>query len=129
MTQEALKLTLEFVESIKLGSRSASVEQQRQVITAIKEALAQPEQECPNLKNCNGACFQCEYFNVETGKMEYPVAQPERKAAATPQRTWVGLTDDEIMQIWGGIIKYAPSEVRIKYFARAIESKLKEVNT
>ena len=45
------------------------------------------------------------------------------------QRTWVGLFDDEIMQIWGGIIKYAPSEVRIKYFARAIESKLKEVNT
>ena len=44
------------------------------------------------------------------------------------QRTWVGLFDDEIMQIWGGIIKYAPSEVRIKYFARAIESKLKEVN-
>jgi hypothetical protein len=45
------------------------------------------------------------------------------------QRTWVGLFDDEIMQIWGGIIKHAPSEVRIKYFARAIESKLKEVNT
>ena len=45
MTQtEALKLTLEFVESINLGSRSASVEQQRQVITAIKEALAHPEQ-------------------------------------------------------------------------------------
>jgi hypothetical protein len=45
------------------------------------------------------------------------------------KKEWVGLTDDEIMQIWGGIIKYAPSEVRIKYFARAIESKLKEVNT
>jgi hypothetical protein len=90
-------------------------------LETIKEALAQPEQKCPNLKNCNGACFQCEYFNIETGEMEYPVAQL--------QRTWVGLTDVEIMQIWGGIIKYETSEVRIKYFARAIESKMKEINT
>ena len=44
MTQEALKLALEFVKSINLGSRSASVEQQRQVITAIKEALAQTQE-------------------------------------------------------------------------------------
>ena len=45
MTQDELKLVLEFVKSINLGSRSASVEQQRQVITAIEKALAQPEQE------------------------------------------------------------------------------------
>jgi hypothetical protein len=44
VTQEALKLALEFVKSINLGSRSASVEQQRQVITAIKEALAQTQE-------------------------------------------------------------------------------------
>jgi len=41
----------------------------------------------------------------------------------------VGLTDAEAMQIWEGIIKYAPSEIRVKDFARAIESKLKEKNT
>ena len=45
------------------------------------------------------------------------------------KKEWVGLTDEEIMQIWGGIIKYAPSEMRIKDFARAIESKMKEINT
>ena len=45
MEREALKLALEFVESINLGSRSASVEQQRKAITAIKEALAQTAQE------------------------------------------------------------------------------------
>ena len=44
MTQEALKLALEFVKSINLGSRSASVEQQRQVITAIEKALAQTQE-------------------------------------------------------------------------------------
>ena len=45
------------------------------------------------------------------------------------KKEWVGLADEEIMQIWGGIIKYAPSEMRIKDFARAIESKMKEINT
>jgi hypothetical protein len=43
-------------------------------------------------------------------------------------RQWVGLTDDEAMQTWDGIIKYAPGEVRVKDFARAIEAKLKEKN-
>lgn len=47
----------------------------------IEELLAQPAQEppaqkCPNIKNCGGACFQCEYFNAEKGEMEYPVVQP-----------------------------------------------------
>ncbi len=59
------------------------------------------------------------------------MAQPSKEFSGFQEarRTWVGLFDDEIMQIWGGIIKYAPSEVRIKYFARAIESKMKELNT
>ncbi len=41
---KALKLALDFVESINLGSRSASVEQQREVIAICKEALAHPPQ-------------------------------------------------------------------------------------
>jgi hypothetical protein len=45
-----------------------------------------------------------------------------------PQRQWIGLTDEEAMQIWGEIIKYLPGEVRVKDFARAIEAKLKEKN-
>ena len=49
--------------------------------------------------------------------------------AQWPERPWVGLTQDEPMQIWDGIIKYAPSEMRIKDFAQAIETKLKEKNT
>ena len=76
----------------------------------VREKLAQPEQEP----------VADDFFRM--------IADKNPKPFPLPQRTWVGLTDDEIMQIWGGIIKYAPSEVRIKYFARAIESKLKEVN-
>ena len=38
---EVMKLALEFVESINLGSRSASVEKQRKAITALEKALAE----------------------------------------------------------------------------------------
>jgi hypothetical protein len=44
------------------------------------------------------------------------------------KREWIGLTDEEAMQIWEGVIKYAPGEVRLKDFARAIEAKIKEKN-
>jgi len=70
--KEALKLALEALEWCHGGEPCGTGE----AITAIKAALAQ---ECPNLKNCKGACFQCEYFNVDTGMMEYPAAQPAQE--------------------------------------------------
>ena len=44
-----------------------------------------------------------------------------------PQRTWVGLTDEEVSEVFGGDIHAEHSgELR---FVRAIEAKLKELNT
>ena len=43
----------------------------------------------------------------------------------TPQRTWVGLTDEQIAEMWQ---QYNPLH-GIASFARAIEAKLKEKNT
>jgi hypothetical protein len=116
-----------------------------EAIAVVEKALAQPEQECPNLPNCNGGCFQCEYFNVETGEMEYPVAQPEqepvawelgvvngvvtRRPIAPPQRTWVGLTDVERDAITDKVIGFMSCCGWEDDYAKAIESKLKELNT
>jgi hypothetical protein len=42
------------------------------------------------------------------------------------QRTWVGLTDDELFKIWMG----APAETEDRFaFVNAVISKLKEKNT
>jgi len=48
-----------------------------------------------------------------------------------PQRTWVGLTDDEIHDIYDQLAKEGPYSVAItrRNVARAIETKLKELNT
>jgi hypothetical protein len=44
-----------------------------------------PVQECPNYEDCKGACFQCEYFNAETGMTEYPAPLPAQPA----QEQWL----------------------------------------
>jgi hypothetical protein len=46
----------------------------------------------------------------------------------TPQRTWVGLTDEEINVIDAGTMFHEAPEWEMR-FARAIEAKLKEKNT
>ena len=50
-----------------------------------------------------------------------PTASPENACYTEPQRTWVGLTDEEI--------NAAASCQSWKPFAKAIEAKLKEKNT
>ena len=79
MEREALKRVLEFVKSINLGSRSASIEQQRQVIAALEEALAQQAQETAGM------------LHIERLDQWLDASLKERK-----QREWAGLTDEEI---------------------------------
>jgi len=46
----------------------------------------------------------------------------------TSQRTWVGLTDDEIDKAWRSVDYTVPWEQHRLDIARAIEAKLKEKN-
>jgi hypothetical protein len=129
---EALKLALEALECLKRDFDAADVEWEiaDQAITAIKEALAQPEQEPV------AWMFQHE----ETGRMSYVsndglnnpttfVEMNPRYAlicflyTTPPQRTWVGLSDVNAIELW----QLARHD--IVEFARVIEAKLKESNT
>ena len=200
MTQtEALKLALECAERCESidGMYSCA-----DTITAIKEALAQPEQE-QNLKlmpreatpemlkamdECSTEgyderlyeghagsvymaawdafhgqhCYCGDITNLgvihrDDGPCHYPDhKEPEQEPVAwmegesvywhtnpslndwirangtplyitPPQRTWVGLTDDEINEVLGGDIHDEPNG--LLEFVRAIEAKLKEKNT
>jgi hypothetical protein len=96
------------------------VEQARAVITALRKRMVQPE-DAPVAYRWNGELFhpsEIKNLGVEDAVPLY-----------SAPRQWVGLTDDEAMQIWDGVIKYALGEVRVKAFALAIEAKLKENNT
>ena len=48
---------------------------------------------------------------------------------ALAQRTWVGLTDEEIKSIWLSGKDYGDDWLDVLGIARAIEAKLKEKNT
>ena len=129
MTQEVLKLALDALEtelSIDWTNNdefNASAEKMYEAIAAIKEALAQPEQEpvawvCMNYKKHDIDFDQPAIDAIPVGTMLY----------THPQRTWVGLFDEEI-EVLFQTAAGADEEMHHIRFARAIESKLKEVNT
>jgi hypothetical protein len=110
MTQEALKLALDFVETVHVGEWVGSIERQLEVITAIKEALAQPEQEPVALETLLkwdddidpigevvGFIEGSPYIMVKVHKGKQ-VSLDDDLYATPPQRTWQGLTDEEIAQ-------------------------------
>ena len=79
-----------------------------QAMTFAKKELAeQPAQQEP----APGYCKQCKQYTIE---------EP-----LPAQRTWVGLTDEEVTDIWAESSPYYHEDD----FARAIEAKLKEKNT
>ena len=112
MTQEALRMALEHIE----GNYTVSAEE---AITAIKEALAQ-EQEPVAWQWLDTAHFRKKLPKDAGDGVWNPLY-------AAPQRTWVGLFDEEIWQIATGCT--IGGDLHADKFARAIESKLKEVNT
>ena len=165
----------------KVGGLKVLAEQHKQAITAIKEALAQPEQKRP--QNCGTgycSCIECVmepeqepvahpfedkavisslswaaglieqayrayggHNGADSWLMNYADKQGERirqadhrewekvngrwqvKETTPPQRTWVGLTDEEITTT-SKETHFEPKPVTA--FARAIEAKLKEKN-
>jgi hypothetical protein len=62
--------------------------------------------------------------------MFHVIHQCVKKVAPPPQRTWVGLTDDEIIGVIHPLVMADMSDQATDYeIAKAIEAKLKEKNT
>ena len=149
MTQEALRMALEAMESVTIEcnnfhhpkrdqnhhwAKCPPVVRWYKAIIAIKEALAQTQEAvacivkgCINDKSqgrfVGDLCSPCHAF-IATGKGNYS------QAYRNTQRTWVGLEGEEIRNLWEEATKPDRSTMTmVTSFARAIESKLKEVNT
>ena len=183
MTQDikdVLKLAFEALEGLKslyggnghkLHEINAIHRNHDTAITAIKEALAQPEQEpvadaytfadmrfvvcpdcgnkrCPKANDHRNDCTNSNEVGQKGSSWEHvkPLAQLEQEPAAKysdivsdggldprnkfdtppPQRTWVGLTEEEKSELWE--ISRAAWPRYITYASLA-EAKLKERNT
>jgi hypothetical protein len=165
--KEAMKLALDALETCMYPQQK-----QLQAITALKEALAQPEQEPVayatkedfhrelerrlkhireemKIKSVTMRCkdydialpiIDTDFGRVLVGQVFTPPQRTEpmidqsaaiRIATAlgwTPQRPWVGLTDDEISAITSKVIGFNSCVGWEEDYARAIEQALKEVN-
>jgi hypothetical protein len=130
----------ETVKPHELGMHRADVLKQR-----IEEALAQPEQdgEC---KRCTDGCPACDARKLSEqepvafvkgwncGRLEVIVRSLNQRFeidqplyTTPPQRTWVTLTEDEIVLISADCA--ATHQHTDIHFAKAIENKLRELNT
>ena len=133
MTKEALNLALEALETPwnapYVDGCDLALGKKVKAITAIKEALANEalDKMAENAREL-GLDYEPEQPKVRTGNcLRVGVCASEGHKIA-PQRTWVGLTDEEIKRI--GKLDLDSNYFGLWYdFAKAIEAKLKEKNT
>ena len=118
MTQEALKLALEALTYIYTETTADEDELIDQAITALEEAMAQPEQEPVAWMDEDGDVLSASTVDGK-GLRNIPLY------AYPPQRTWVGLTDEEMQ----AVVDAQPLVSSINVYFKAIEAKLKEKNT
>ena len=127
MTKETLKLALEALEEQIRMANGWQSPSEAKVHTAIKAALAQqndhseqhldmvkaqPAQEPVKLVSYNCKCGRTMNFESVHG-------------VVAPQRTWVGLTQEELSEIYN---RTEWDTVNGWEYERAIEAKLKEKN-
>ena len=124
MTQEALRMALEALENGDVPTPE-NVGKNLDAITAIKEALAQTQEPVAWKLPDKNVVFWEDTKEVD----EYHGFKPTIPLYTTPpQRTWVGLTDDEVAQAMYRADAIFTGPMQFK-FAKEIEAKLKEKNT
>ena len=144
MTKDkALNMALDFIERVnKDGWLLADFEPEMyDAITAIKEALAQPEQPKVRTGNCllvgvcaseghkiapqrteqeREACERCKQLEEQAYDLVGELRVANIKLSMRPQRTWVGLTDDEkqaayiIVDGWSNCVNFIEKTLREK---------------
>lgn len=160
---EALRMALEALQDPLAPTK------RMKAITAIKEALAQPEKDIPRIGCVNHDCDKCKAQPEQDGQCKRctdgcPACDarrlPEQEPVAwmnktrtdavfraqdtsipnwtdyytiplyttPPQRTWVGLTDEELPPLVGDNGKYMELK-QVRRFYKYVEAKLKEKNT
>ena len=116
--REALKLALEALD-LAIAANTFDLERIHAAIIAVKEALAQSEQEpVAHVSSVqSGSPLMCGLSEWERQGLVSLYTTP-------PQRTWVGLTDEQKL----ALCKQFPDHLTFNAI-HAIEAKLKEKNT
>ena len=119
MTKEALTLAID-VAINAMKDATKSIDKLSAENRTLKEALAQPEQEPVAWMDIDekGAAYGLRFWHEPENRHEVPLY------TTPPQRTWVGLTDDEMHEC-AGEYPWTPTGLKC---CRAIEAKLRTKN-
>ena len=141
MSIEAMKLALEVLTDKGQLHPDDYKEKKNEAITALRTAIAQAEKQEPVAWEDVLGAIARGWAHPENARKPIDVQlavaiakeiQDMYTAPPAAQRTWVGLTDEEIFSVLGNLQrKYngPPTEDSRVVFALAIEAKLKEKNT
>ena len=132
MTQEELKLVLKALEGWCRGFPDLIGDLDEQAITAIKEALAQPEQEPVALPIDDYFVTWSEQFGGIGFKESMPNANYKITVTAVPQRTWVDLTRTQMQDVYFAVLEEHRGGHQMQgqlAFGEALQAKIKERNT
>ena len=130
MTQtEALKLAQK-----ALSNRNATAKMIYEALHAIKEALAQRKEPEPDYKVLwEQMCERCDELDNKLAHPEQELVcicgavwEGQELVSTPPQRTWVGLTEEEVEVCFHHVDE---AGIGLFDFAEAIEAKLKEKNS
>ena len=120
MTQEALKLALEFIENSECGTADLEAR--------IKEALAQTQEPVGHRDGYWCADLTCKKCYSADFRFKHKNSVDKESLTTPPQRTWVGLTDEEIDYYMVHRFGVATKKNLVELI-RLCETKLKELNT
>jgi hypothetical protein len=124
MKDEALKLALEALELLTDTEQTfGALDYGDNAITAIKEALAQPEQQ-PVIESWREFASDYERGFID-GMQKQAQSSVDKAVNRMAQRPWVGLTKDDTLEI---AEKLGLADVAWLDLMVAIEAKLKERN-
>ena len=118
MSREAMQMALEALEILTDGYDGTEVGVEIEAITALRERLAQPEQEPV-------AWADMAVRGEDKGLSWTPGHFHKTPLYTAPPKQWVGLTDEEAQMF---IDARWSDGVNFTHFIRAIEAKLKEKN-
>jgi hypothetical protein len=111
----AMKQALEFISSVKV--HPTQIASRDALHDTLRTAIAEAEKQEPVAWRYKGNLHK--FDPSDWASTEFPIT-PLYTTPPAAQRE--PLTEEQIMQTWEGIIKYAPGEVRLRDFARAIEA-------
>ena len=127
MSVEAMKQALEALEDARLYNYALKHKETDGLISALRLAIEQAERQEPVGYFTINDYDKWEQIDGTSGKPLYEAPQVTPQVTPQPHREWVGLTDEEMREVYGKDLKYKDGDYA--RYARAIETKLKEKNT